>query len=130
MRIRWSLARFRVNGILSSLKVKAGLCWLHVHFQFCVVLLAIQSLHEPRRSLFFDVHTLCVGGERLAVVHHYIYIYSAFTFDLHAHLVVVKMCVTIPCREITSRRLAALTTSPFHFVPLIWSESPWLAACD
>ena len=75
------------------------------------MLLAIQSLHEPRRSLLFDVHTLCVGGERLAGVHHYIYIYITFTFHLHAQLVVEKMCVTIFCRGITSRRLAALMTS-------------------
>ena len=79
-----------------------------MHFQICVVVLAIQSLHEPRRSLLVDVHTLCVGGEGLAAVHHYIYI--TLTFHLHGHLVVEKMCVTIPCRGLTPRRLAALTT--------------------
>ena len=73
-------------------------------------LLILVSCYWPP-SLFFDVHTLCVGGERLAVVHHYTYIYITCTFHLHAHWVVDKMCVTILCRGITSRLLAALTTS-------------------
>ena len=63
----------------------------------------LQSLHEQRRSLHFDVRIMCAGVERLAVVHHYIYIYITFRFHLHAHVVVEKMCFTIPCRGITSR---------------------------